>query len=172
MLNAAGVFTIFVSSLDSAGHFKYAVAADGANGDYGNSIAADTNGAYITGHYYSPAVTFGPYTIANATVTGQGYDLFIAKVNPTVTALQEVLLMNGFNVYPNPSCDYVHIAIDGPVQQGVLSLIDMTGKICYSAAISTAAEIQMDFRNYSDGIYLLQFSNGKEMKSEKVMVFR
>ena len=54
----------------------WANSAGGTSGDGGISIATDAAGnTYITGDFYSPAITFGGTTLTN----NGGYDIFIAE---------------------------------------------------------------------------------------------
>ena len=82
-LTATGNGDIFVSKLDSSGHFisAKALASSSSSRGSGNSIATDATSSniYLTG-YFVGTVNFDPNSgIFNLTSTGNQFDIFIAK---------------------------------------------------------------------------------------------
>ncbi len=74
-LNSSGTEDIFVTKIDSLGHYKWAIKGGGTGSDRGLSIKTDAIGnSYITGYYYGTAA-FSSQTITSAGLQ----DLFIAK---------------------------------------------------------------------------------------------
>ncbi len=74
LLFALPVVTIVANA--QAPNFLWAKSTEGISEDQVQSIATDANGnAYITGYFYSPAITFSTTTLTNA----GGQDIFIAK---------------------------------------------------------------------------------------------
>ncbi|MEO8148938.1 MAG: T9SS type A sorting domain-containing protein [Bacteroidia bacterium] len=68
---------IYVAKYDSSGNVLWALSAGGSGDDKASAVATDASGnIYVTGYYYSPAITFGTYTLTNAGVVG---DIFIVK---------------------------------------------------------------------------------------------
>ena len=81
-----GYLDVFVAKYSSTGAVLWAKSAGGSNSDGGNAVATDTsNNVFVTGYYYSPAITFGTTTLTNA--GGQFGDMFIVKYSPSGTAL-------------------------------------------------------------------------------------
>lgn len=82
LLLHAGDGDIFVTKLNSAGTFQWAVQVGGPEREVTGGIAVDTAGnLYVAGSFLSPQVTFGTTTLTLAT----GYDGFVAKLSPAGT---------------------------------------------------------------------------------------
>ncbi len=79
--NTIGVSDLFIAKYDSNGNVIWARRAGGNSEDAGMSITTDIAGSiYITGHFFSPTITFGDITL---TKTNDSYrNVFIAKYNP------------------------------------------------------------------------------------------
>ncbi len=73
-----GYNDLFIVKYDNAGTVQWAKSAGGTNIDFGNSIAADANGVYVAGNFYSATLVFGSTTLTNAGSTSSG-DIFIVK---------------------------------------------------------------------------------------------
>ena len=87
--NSAGNHDAFVAKVNSSGTaLVYAGYIGGNGGDTGNGIAVDASGnAYVAGTAGSTQTTF-PVTVGpDLTHNGTGIDAFVAKVNPSGTAL-------------------------------------------------------------------------------------
>lgn len=65
-LTNAGVYDIYVVKYDINGNVLWATSAGGSIEDYGLGISTDAFGnVYVTGSFYSPTITFGPYALTN-----------------------------------------------------------------------------------------------------------
>jgi len=76
-LNSHGLRDIFLSKIDSTGHFVWVISAGGGNMDEGKSVCTDINGnIYISG------VFSGTATFSGTTISSNGFqDMFVAKYN-------------------------------------------------------------------------------------------
>jgi len=82
LLQSFGSSDILLIKTNPAGDITWAINAGGAGADRANSITSDNSGnSYITG-YFNNTATFGSITI-----TGQGRDAFVAKIDPSGTFL-------------------------------------------------------------------------------------
>lgn len=81
-ITSLGSAEIFVSKIDAAGNFVWAVSAGGTNYEQGNAIALDASGnIYTTGYFYVNTVDFDPGPgIFNLTPLA-GSDVFIWKLD-------------------------------------------------------------------------------------------
>jgi len=79
---SGGMEDIFVSKLDSNGHFVWAKSMGGASGiDRGLGIAVDVSGNVYTTGYFRTAADFDP-SVTNFTVSSAGgHDIFVCKLN-------------------------------------------------------------------------------------------
>ena len=68
---------VFIAKYDPSGNLLWAQRAGSSGNDRGISVTTDKTGdVYLTGYFYSPTITFGPFTLTNAGVVG---DIFIVK---------------------------------------------------------------------------------------------
>ncbi len=66
-LTNTGESDIFLAKYNADGDVLWAKSAIGSDSDIGNSVATDVIGnAYLTGHFYSPTITFETTTLTNA----------------------------------------------------------------------------------------------------------
>jgi hypothetical protein len=73
---------------------------------------------------------------------------------------------NNINIYPNPTSGLIHIE-SASVQEGYLSLIDMTGKVILRTTIQ--GKIDLDLHNYPKGIYLLKIQDKNDCIINRVI---
>jgi hypothetical protein len=77
-LTNAGGDDIYIAKYDSSGNVLWAESAGQADDDWSNGITTDASGnLYVTGGFRSPAISFGSFTLTNAS-TGAS-DIFVAK---------------------------------------------------------------------------------------------
>ncbi len=75
---------IFVAKYNTHGQAQWAKRITGTTNEYARSIAVDASGnSYVTGHFISPTLTHGSFTISN---TGS-LDFFLAKFDANGNAL-------------------------------------------------------------------------------------
>ncbi|MBS1611098.1 MAG: T9SS type A sorting domain-containing protein [Bacteroidetes bacterium] len=73
---------------------------------------------------------------------------------------------NKLMITPNPARDYLYI--NGLTQKGELKIIDMAGKILRKQFINAQSiSVHIDF--LQTGLYLLQYSDGRQIKTMKFM---
>ena len=69
---------MFLANVNSAGEFRWAVAAGGASADYGNGVAVDSAGnIYVTGSFTGSA-SFGTHSRASSGL----HDVYVAQLSP------------------------------------------------------------------------------------------
>jgi hypothetical protein len=93
------------------------------------------------------------------------------------TNVENTSFVNSFEIYPNPAKNLLNINYN-LVEKGSMNLniYDLTGKLVLSNTLNqnTAGEnlLQLDLSNFSNGLYVLQLTNGKESVSKKLNVVR
>ena len=82
--NTGNSADFFIVKYDTNGNVLWAKRAGGTSTDEGFSVATDANGnAIVTGSFASPAITFGTFTLNNAS----GDEMFIVKYDASGTVL-------------------------------------------------------------------------------------
>ena len=78
----------------------------------------------------------------------------------------ESLLENSFvKVYPNPAKDYINIEIAESNYDGMLTLIDLTGKLVYKAIFNKQQIVPINDLN--NGIYLVKIEVNNQIYYSK-----
>lgn len=80
-LTSAGGLDIYISKLDAAGNYVWALKIGGTTGDEANGIALDPSGnIYLTGYFHG-TVDFDPGAGVSTLGNGAGADVFVLKLN-------------------------------------------------------------------------------------------
>jgi len=76
--------------------------------------------------------------------------------------------MFSINVYPNPVKDVINVTLNGQHStNAVISVIDLTGKIVYSAPVNSEA-VTIDASGLSSGIYIVKYTDDVHNEIMKV----
>lgn len=96
------------------------------------------------------------------------YITFGDAVSPNVSA-QEVVV-NGFNVFPNPATDLVNVRFDA-TSTSTVELMDVTGKIVESI-VAQAGAVSTSFAtaNINAGVYFVNVRNANGSTTQRVIV--
>jgi hypothetical protein len=149
-----GNYNVFVTKLNASGSgLVYSTYIGGSNFDYGKGIALDGSGnAYITGQTQSTDydVTTGAF---QTTYGGGTYDVFVTKLNMSVTAVENYANVEWslFSIYPNPTSGTYTLQTE---KGGEFELMDMHGRVIRVFKMQNPIEqIQV---NLSNGIYFIR----------------
>lgn len=154
-----GSSDIFVSKFDSSGNSLWAKSAGGNSSDVANSIYKDANdNLYIAGNFGSSTVAFGNDTLLGTLPYGAS-DFFIAKLDNVITGTSELpVVMNNFNLYPNPVQNELFIESNFEGTQK-FEIFNIVGQIIYSYVVDKKAVVNMT--NLPNGVYLIKLNTGK-----------
>ncbi|MGD0709643.1 MAG: SBBP repeat-containing protein [Bacteroidales bacterium] len=73
---------IFLAKYDPNGNVLWAKCTNGTDDDFSTGVTVDAIGnPFVTGYFYSPNLIFGSDTLKNADITGESWDIFLAKYN-------------------------------------------------------------------------------------------
>lgn len=168
-MTPSGFFGIYISKLDSAGNFVYAIEAGGSGGDGALSVSIDpTNNVYITGRFGSPVASFGPIALTNISASGN-WDMFVARLGNTLTALESTKEPNNVSIYPNPADDYFIINLNEMYTKSEIKIADVTGKIIYATTASVAQSIEVNTALFATGIYFCMINVDGQRITQKLI---
>jgi hypothetical protein len=93
----------------------------------------------------------------------------------TTTAINEVSIENGLNVYPNPSQGEINITLnDAPSKDLLLSLKDISGRTIKTFSneelVFSQNEIKLKINSYEPGIYLLEMKSNTKILSKRIIL--
>ncbi len=153
-LTNSGNGDMFLAMFDTNGNVLWAKSTGGTNFDEGNAVATDISGnIYSAGYYSSTDIAFGATTLFNA---GNG-DMFCAKLESSITGVDEVNHSFNVSIFPNPATN--KIAIETNIT-GSITIVNTSGQQLLQQDI-TGPITTLDVSGLSTGVYMLKVV-GKE----------
>lgn len=102
------------------------------------------------------------------------YSSYNLRLVVTATGIETSGASFSFGVFPNPSSDGVHFALNATSKENIsMKMIDMNGSVIYEKSFlnfSGTEEFYLDTENFSRGVYAVQFTSGKEMVTKKLVL--
>ncbi len=100
------------------------------------------------------------------TLTNDSYqtELYRYEVCGVYTSTPTISSQNSLSLFPNPNNGNFNIQLPQDLNDGIVTVTDMSGRILYSQNVSEATNnsLDLDLENFEAGIYLLQInSNAK-----------
>jgi hypothetical protein len=89
-----------------------------------------------------------------------------AVLNPTITNIS-VLEEISFEVYPNPTSDYIQI--NSNIENGWLSIRDIAGRVV-TELNNVGSNDRIDVSGFESGIYLVTMKNRNSFSTRKLIV--
>ncbi|MBC7696668.1 MAG: SBBP repeat-containing protein [Burkholderiales bacterium] len=131
-----------------------------------NSMCLNNNNdIYITGSFTNPSIKFGNDSLS-AFASDCTNDIFIAKLALLSTNVQKEVLPPMFNIYPNPSRDFIFINnIKG---KSTITLYDVFGKLFIKKESDT--DLILDVHNLPKGLYTIVSESNKENTYTKIII--
>jgi agmatine/peptidylarginine deiminase len=81
------------------------------------------------------------------------------------------MLLNGFELYPNPADDMIYIRFDELNLNAQLEIFDIVGNKLNSMNVNTSDGIAtLDVTNYNPGMYMLKITSGSKVRIMKFVV--
>lgn len=165
-----GNYDLFITKFDSNGNTIWAQNAGGSFwNEYANGILIDhNNDVVVCGQFNQPAY-FGNDTLYSVGGSLNGY---IAKLSNSSTGTDEVSFDENITVYPNPTSNVVTLLINSEIKNVVIKVYAITGQQVFSKTESKPQSYiseQIDFSNFTNGIYLLQIKTDKKIITKKII---
>ncbi|MBN2777075.1 MAG: alkaline phosphatase family protein [Bacteroidales bacterium] len=97
------------------------------------------------------------------------YDLYESHLLNNIDSKE---VSNLINIYPNPANDILFVESNlTEVKNSNIQIMDISGKIIKSI-ITDKRETNIDVSDISEGLYLLKFDNGKQVKTKKIQIVK
>ncbi|MCH2045850.1 MAG: YHYH protein [Saprospiraceae bacterium] len=149
---------------------RFSVTPEYPSGTYAYFATVDENwnSAYpyaIGPQYYGDPTGGLVMNISESTTT---YTPATTSINP-----QEFEMLD-FNIFPNPSSDFIAIQAKGLLKESVdLKLYDLTGRLIRESRLNQGSTIwYLDVETLYNGQYILHIINGQQTKTKKVTVLK
>jgi uncharacterized delta-60 repeat protein len=121
------------------------------------SIAIQSDGKIIIGGEFSD---YNGTTIRRlARLNGDG----------TTTSLENINHNFSFNIYPNPSNEF--LTVNNLPINSTIKIIDINGKVVYNSIIQNI-ETAINVRDFKNGVYNIQVVNNQVVSNKKIIVTR
>ena len=164
---------IFMSKLDVAGNFKWAIDIGKTFDPYNynqQAIGTDAQGnIYATGLYFG-TVDFDPGAGIVDLIPAGGGDIFVLKLGPSATGIKEHGTANDMSIYPNPGRAKINILFKQEQKNITVRLTDMTGKEIKTISF-TGKQLIIEKGEIKEGLYLVQILDGNRIvESRKIIM--
>ncbi len=174
-LTSAGNEDPYIIKLDvGSGDFIWAKRFGDTHTDIAISMALDNAGCpYLTGFFYSPDLSFATITGTTTFSNPDGNsDAFVVKLDTTIsTGIVNIESSNRISVYPNPALEQLNICYPNASGKALLvSISDFTGKVIYQTNSLPIGRLEVNTRDFANGIYLVQIQTEELRESIKVVI--
>jgi hypothetical protein len=168
-ISVSGTHDAYLLKLDPLGNFTW-VKRFGGNGlDVGIALTLDqASNIYLVG-WYEQSADFDP-TVGISTLTSAGNtDVFIVKLNQSLTTLNENKLTTALSIFPNPASNVLNINSDVIFNDLLkIEIYNSLGQLILKDQI-TSQKLSINIADLSAGIYILNVMNNKETFSKKIV---
>ena len=179
-----GPLTVSTSGVNVTAAFTFQFGTAGPTSrtvffDAGNSVGAvsydwdfgdgNTGTGQNTSHIYT---TNGTYQVKLVVGSACGSDSITETVVVEGIGLEESLLNNSLQIYPNPASTQVEISFDREGSTAEIMLLDLSGKELLSREINQVADQysgMIDISNLADGVYMLQIRDGETLVNRRLI---
>lgn len=93
--------------------------------------------------------------------------LFQTNINHTDTIVN-ILSRTGFKYYPNPTRGPLTLEVEGNIEE--VFLADISGKLLEKYKVADQRKLEINIRNYPNGIYFLEFISDEKWQTGKVIL--
>ncbi|MGB3078259.1 MAG: T9SS type A sorting domain-containing protein [Saprospiraceae bacterium] len=73
-------------------------------------------------------------------------------------------------IFPNPAVNHLNIDLGSHNQKVQITILDITGKVIYTTRAADTQEIEVDTKDFAEGIYVVQIQSGDFIGTKKLVV--
>lgn len=158
-----------------------------SNSDESLLFAATEAGPYLLqtdeGRWYdlstpcTPVQTYWSVEFIDALQTVRfgtyGRGIWDFQLEADTPASEPLLAQSQFRIYPNPSSGRIQISMEGISEEFQIRIFDAQGKMLRRSYYPTPLEVlELNLNSFPNGVYFLNFSNGKQRLTKKVILNR
>lgn len=155
--------TLFVSELDTAGHYHYEYPILGNSGNYFSALAFDSDTSCVLAGYSNLPMYCGNDSINGSYSVAARF----AGNSRTPSAIYEPQRnTDHYSIYPNPAKDILYVMAADPNVQAAVNIYDLSGRLLISHATS-GFETAISVEGLLPGMYLAEINSGGSSKTFK-----
>ena len=113
--------------------------------------------------------TSASFTIKDFAYNSISYQAILAG-QTTVTGIIENSFASSINLFPNPANNHLTIALGSNNQKVKVTIADITGKIIYSTTASETQKVEVNTKDFAEGIYVVQIQTADFFETKKLVV--
>jgi len=162
---------IFISKLNHAGDFEWAKPILANTVSQKSALSLDGQFLYMTGLFINPKISFDSLILTNPSNSENYWDVFIAKLNTTITTSVTRIYNHPFNIYPNPATNELTIEFDeGELFAADITLFNILGEVVYYSSDEFIGHKKIiDINTLAAGFYLVELNiNGDRVVQKMV----
>ena len=88
----------------------------------------------------------------------------------TATGIIENSFASSINLFPNPAANNLTITLESSSKKVEVTIADITGKIIYSTTARETQKIEVNTKDYSAGVYVVQIQTADFIGTKKLVV--
>ncbi|MGB4848052.1 MAG: T9SS type A sorting domain-containing protein, partial [Saprospiraceae bacterium] len=92
------------------------------------------------------------------------------KVMSLPVGVEEIKSGMDWKVFPNPAFDQLTIELANNTKKINVIITDITGKIMYSTTVSGNQIIEVNVKDFLEGVYVVQIQSSEFIQSQKLIV--
>lgn len=166
---SVGGSDVFVIRLDAAGNLVWSRSVGGMADDVAYSIGFNAGSVYLTGSFMG-TVDFDPAPGSfNLSAVSTGSDIFILKLKPRETGLQDdpENTTAGLRCYPNPGNGSLSILFSADAH---LQMLNSLGQVVKTIGLNAGNGYQADIQGLASGMYYLTGQTSRGIINQKIVV--
>lgn len=154
------------------------------NGNISDFTFSDLNGSFEmtelgSGRYtiYVDKVGYAPYSRPINTDYSQNYDITvdlpIQLEEPA--SVEDDQIITGLNIFPTPANDFINLEFIGQTEYLNIGIFDLTGNEIITQKMTVnqgVNSLKIPVNNFSEGVYFIKISDGKQFKTGKFSIIR
>jgi hypothetical protein len=158
---------IFISKIDSAGDFLWAVSMGGDESRSFCIVVDGSGNVYTTGYFFGTA-DFNPGGATSSLTSQGGIDIFVSKLGASGVGILENHFGNTLKVYPNPTNGEFNIDL-GKNYEGVTIIIkNLLGQAILKKSFTGSNVLQLIIPGEA-GMYFIEVNSGDKKAIVKVI---
>ena len=173
-LTSTGITDLFYAVFDNQLNLLSAVHCPGQRVAACRAVIITTNGAVLSTGFFERTVDFDPGT-ADYSLTSptNNADIFLLKLNSSVSAAKDHPVIPGLAIFPNPAQDHLFIDVPESSDPVVVEIVDSRGNILSVRNIEnqlTQSPVELQTGHLNAGNYIVRLTTKAWIYSGKLVI--
>jgi len=116
------------------------------------------------------------YPVASFTIKDYGYNSIpnqpILAGQTMTTGIVENSFASSINLFPNPASNQLTIDLGSHNKKVQATITDITGKVVYTTLTTDTQKVEVNTKDFAEGIYVVQIQSGEFIGTKKLVVVK